>query len=149
VSECDSVPKEVDQSERRKAQPVLQVNQSSEELLPCKKFSSWRKLIRVTGYVLRFIHQGKKQTSNERKHPTDRLPITRLEPLTPPFHRTACNYFGPYHVKIGRSKTTKHYGVLFTCLNTQAVHLELQSTTPQWNFYKRYADSSQYEGNQP
>ena len=53
------------------------------------------------------------------------LPITRLEPLTPPFHRTACDYFGPYHVKIGRSKTTKHYGVLFTCLNTRAVHLEL------------------------
>ena len=32
------------------------------------------------------------------------LPITRLEPLTPPFHRTACDYFGPYHVKIDRSK---------------------------------------------
>ena len=28
-------------------------------------------------------------------------------------------------LKIGRSKTTKHYGVVFTCLNTRAVHLEL------------------------
>jgi hypothetical protein len=49
----------------------------------------------------------------------------RLMPQTPPFYQTACDYFGPYKVKIGRNKTTKHYGVLFTCLNTRAVHLEL------------------------
>ena len=53
------------------------------------------------------------------------LPPNRLAPFTPPFHFTSCDYFGPYHVKIGRNKTTKHYGVLFTCLNTRAVHLEL------------------------
>ncbi len=53
------------------------------------------------------------------------LPKTRLEPLTLPFYRTACDYFGLYRIKIGRNKTTKHYGVVFTCLNTRAVHLEL------------------------
>ena len=53
------------------------------------------------------------------------LPQNRLAPFTPPFHFTSCDYFGPYQVKIGRNKTTKHYGVLFTCLNTRAVHLEL------------------------
>ena len=53
------------------------------------------------------------------------LPSLRLAPYTPPFHYTSCDYFGPYIVKIGRNKTTKHYGVLFTCLNTRAVHLEL------------------------
>ena len=53
------------------------------------------------------------------------LPPNRLASFTPPFHFTSCDYFGPYHVKIGRNKTTKHYGVLFTCLNTRAVHLEL------------------------
>ena len=53
------------------------------------------------------------------------LPQLRLAPYTRPFHYTACDYFGPYTVKVGRNKTTKHYGVLFTCLNTRAVHLEL------------------------
>ena len=53
------------------------------------------------------------------------LPELRLAPHTPPFHFTSCDYFGPYKGKIGRNKTTKHYGVIFTCLNTRAVHLEL------------------------
>lgn len=52
------------------------------------------------------------------------LPIIRLEPHTPPFCRTACDYFGPYLVKVGRNKTTKHYGVVFTSLSTRAMHLE-------------------------
>ena len=53
------------------------------------------------------------------------LPVCRLAPFTPPFYYTSCDYFGPYHVKVGRNKTTKYYGVIFTCLNTRAVHLEL------------------------
>ena len=53
------------------------------------------------------------------------LPRTCLEPFTPPFHYTACDYFGPYKVKISRNTTTKHYDVIFTCMNMKAVHLEL------------------------
>ncbi|XP_068697655.1 uncharacterized protein [Montipora foliosa] len=53
------------------------------------------------------------------------LPALRLAPYTPPFYMTACDYFGPYNVKIARNETAKHYGVLFTCLNTRAVHLEM------------------------
>ena len=56
---------------------------------------------------------------------TAHLPVLRLAPQTPPFYYTACDYFGPYNVKIGRNKTAKHYGVIFTCWNTRAVHLEL------------------------
>ena len=53
------------------------------------------------------------------------LPVLRLAPHTPPFYYTVCDYFGPYNVKVGRNKTAKYYGVIFTCLNTRAVHLEL------------------------
>ena len=53
------------------------------------------------------------------------LPEERVAPLTPPFHFTSVDYFGPMQVKVGRNKTAKHYGVIFTCLNTRAVHLEL------------------------
>ncbi|XP_068723815.1 uncharacterized protein [Montipora capricornis] len=53
------------------------------------------------------------------------LPALRLSPYTPPFYYTACDYVGPYSVKVGRNKTAKHYGVVFTCLNTRAVHVEM------------------------
>ena len=49
------------------------------------------------------------------------LPQFRINLCSPPFHITACDYFGPIHVKLGRRKTGKHYVVLFTCLNTRAV----------------------------
>ena len=53
------------------------------------------------------------------------LPRTRLQPFTPPFFHTACDYFGPYPVKISRNKCAKYYGVIFTCMVTRAIHLEL------------------------
>ena len=53
------------------------------------------------------------------------LPSLRLAPVTPPFHYTACVYFGLFKVKVGGNRTAKHYGVIFTYLNTRAVHLEM------------------------
>ena len=53
------------------------------------------------------------------------LPKERVLPYTPPYLHTAVDYFGPYQAKVSRNKTTKNYGVLFTCLNTRAVHLDL------------------------
>ena len=53
------------------------------------------------------------------------LPEICLAPYIPPFYNTACDYFGPYHVRIGRNKSTKHYGVVFTCMNTRAIHVEM------------------------
>jgi hypothetical protein len=58
------------------------------------------------------------------------LPASRLQPYTPPFMFTSCDYFGPIKVKIGRNKTTKHYGVIFTCTNTRAVHCEFTIRNP-------------------
>ena len=52
------------------------------------------------------------------------LPDSRLGYQQPPFANTGVDYFGPMLVRHGR-KTEKRYGVLFTCLTTRAVHLEI------------------------
>ena len=62
------------------------------------------------------------------------LPSCRLAPFTPPFHYTSCDYFGPYLVKVGRNKKAKHYGIIFTCLNTRAVHLEMATDCSTMEF---------------
>ena len=65
----DQWPKEVpatkgrskeDQAERRKARTVFQVTQANEiEVIPCQKFSSRRRLVRVTAYVIRYVQNLK------------------------------------------------------------------------------------------
>ena len=71
------------------------------------------------------------------------LPEKRLAPQTPPFNYTSCDYFGPYAVKVGRNKTAKHYGVIFTCLNTIAIHLELavDYSTMSYKFSEDFSPS--------
>lgn len=55
------------------------------------------------------------------------LPPARLRLLSPPFYSTGVDCFGPLYVKIGR-RTEKRWGVIFKCLTTKAVHLELVSS---------------------
>ncbi len=52
------------------------------------------------------------------------LPSARLQLYKPAFHSCGMDCFGPFLIKIGR-RTEKHWGVLFKCLTTRAMHLDL------------------------
>ena len=52
------------------------------------------------------------------------LPADRVTPNKPPFSFVGVDCFGPFWVKRARSQV-KRYGVLYMCLATRAIHLEV------------------------
>ncbi|XP_039592981.1 uncharacterized protein LOC120515759 isoform X2 [Polypterus senegalus] len=52
------------------------------------------------------------------------LPPARLRLFKPPFWSTGVDCFGPFTVKIGR-RTEKRWGIIFKCMTTRCVHLDL------------------------
>ena len=55
------------------------------------------------------------------------MPKERISPDLPPFTNVGVDYFGPIVVKRGRA-VAKRYGVIFTCMASRAVHLEIAYT---------------------
>ena len=54
------------------------------------------------------------------------LPSERLEECAPPFSNVGIDIFGNFYVTRGRGKSVeKRYGVIFSCLVTRAVHIEI------------------------
>src|SRR5678815_6040839 len=54
------------------------------------------------------------------------LPKDRLECDIPPFTNIGIDAFGPFLVIRGRGKVReKRYGLIFSCLSSRAIHLEL------------------------
>ena len=51
------------------------------------------------------------------------LPADRVDP-SPPFSYIGIDCFGPFYTKTGR-KENKRYGLLFTCLSSRAIHIEM------------------------
>ncbi len=55
------------------------------------------------------------------------LPSSRTTPA-PPFYRTGVDFAGPFHIKVGHTRKpslVKTYAVVFVCMTTKAVHLDL------------------------
>nr|XP_055023061.1 uncharacterized protein LOC129413363 [Misgurnus anguillicaudatus] len=55
------------------------------------------------------------------------LPSARLRLHKPAFYSCGVDCFGPMVIRIGR-RTEKRWGIIFKCLTTRAVHLDLLST---------------------
>ena len=64
------------------------------------------------------------------------LPKDCLQPA-PPFIFCAVDYFGPCYIKDGR-RELKRYGVLFTCLASRAIHLEVANSLSTDSFLNAY-----------
>ena len=88
--------------------------------------TSCRGLIRV----LKNCSSCKRRSAKPQQPFMSNIPIDRIAVNEKPFSNTGVDYFGPIIIKLNKrtrstQPTAKRYGVLFTCLTTRGVHLEL------------------------
>ena len=65
------------------------------------------------------------------------LPKERVTPNLPPFTNVGVDAFGPYQVRNYRS-VHKRYGLVFTCMSTRAIHLELVQSMEAESFLNAF-----------
>ena len=69
-------------------------------------------------------------------------PSLRVATGLPPFHNTAIDMFGPFHIKLNRKTVKEAQIVIFTCMTTRAIHLEFvtdRSTDTFLMAFRRFA----------
>nr|XP_054604914.1 uncharacterized protein LOC107372912 [Nothobranchius furzeri] len=76
----------------------------------------------VSSFIYKCVKCRKYRKCNQDQRMND-LPSERLE-ATPPFTYSGMDCFGPFCVKEGR-KELKRYGLLFTCMCSRAIHIEV------------------------
>ncbi|XP_062573263.1 uncharacterized protein LOC134235177 [Saccostrea cucullata] len=76
----------------------------------------------VASYIRQCVICRKLRRPTETQRMAD-LPKERMEP-SPPFTYCGMDCFGPFIVKQGR-KEIKRYGLLFTCMCSRAIHIEM------------------------
>lgn len=94
----------------------------------------------VARHISKCVTCRKLQAATQVQEMAD-LPKDRIEP-SGPFIYSAVDYFGPWLVKEGR-RLVKRYGVLFTCMASRAVHIEIphsMDTSSFINAYRGFAD---------
>ncbi|KAJ8369824.1 hypothetical protein SKAU_G00098520 [Synaphobranchus kaupii] len=76
----------------------------------------------VANHIKQCVICRRARRSTEEQKMAD-LPADRVDP-SPPFTYSGMDCFGPFHTKQGR-KEFKRYGLIFTCLSSRAVHIEM------------------------
>ncbi|XP_051803238.1 uncharacterized protein LOC127533647 [Acanthochromis polyacanthus] len=76
----------------------------------------------VANYIKQCVTCRRARRPTETQKMAD-LPADRVDP-SPPFSFCGMDCFGPFMTKQGR-KETKRYGLIFTCLSSRAIHIEM------------------------